>query len=461
MENVMKRSCAVAAILCAPALAWAQPTVVVGTGNPDIDVPAVQAAVDQGGDVVLKGHFSFNRPPTVPTATTWAGGSATVLVSRAVTISGERDEHGHMRDEGGELTSIEGGTTPFYVEAAGAGVTIQGLRFIRPKGDAILVYAVSGLMVASCRIDGIESLPNVSGSGSDGIDVITSNGIPNPATDPGKPEKVSGTLLIVNNDIDLAGTAEDLTVGVQILSVGIPGAEVEAHVSGNTIRNTTEPAIALRRIGGRAYITQNVITTGSVVGTVPRPQVIRVVNTGSYLVAHNVIDCGWPVSDAQGIGVFSQLADWPMERANVVDNLVTMSAPEGTVFGSESAGIMIEGFAQGNVVMNNRIRGRARGALAVKMYRGGTPGNNAFVLNRFDDFEAAVADVFVDAGVVNTLIVGKGTVDDHGTGTVILPVAALPPGRDVGTVVAPCTSEHHSVTFTNQADSPARARSCR
>src|SRR5262245_13404952 len=43
-------------------------TVVVGTGNPDIDVPAVQAAVDQGGDVVLKGHFSFDRSPTIPTA---------------------------------------------------------------------------------------------------------------------------------------------------------------------------------------------------------------------------------------------------------------------------------------------------------------------------------------------------------------------------------------------------------
>lgn len=35
--------------------------VVVGTGDPDVDVPAVQAAVDQDGDIILKGHFSFNR----------------------------------------------------------------------------------------------------------------------------------------------------------------------------------------------------------------------------------------------------------------------------------------------------------------------------------------------------------------------------------------------------------------
>ena len=41
----------------------AQPVVVAGTGNPDLDVPAVQAAVDRGGHLVLMGHFSFDRPP--------------------------------------------------------------------------------------------------------------------------------------------------------------------------------------------------------------------------------------------------------------------------------------------------------------------------------------------------------------------------------------------------------------
>jgi hypothetical protein len=36
--------------------------VVVGTGDPDIDIAAVQAAVDRGGSVVLRGHFSFDNP---------------------------------------------------------------------------------------------------------------------------------------------------------------------------------------------------------------------------------------------------------------------------------------------------------------------------------------------------------------------------------------------------------------
>lgn len=87
-------------------LAWkgsaAAQTVVVGTGNPDIDVLAVQTAVDQGGDIILKGHFSFDIPPTVPTA---VGGLATVLVWKAVAISGTQDGDDDM-------ASIEEGTTP-------------------------------------------------------------------------------------------------------------------------------------------------------------------------------------------------------------------------------------------------------------------------------------------------------------------------------------------------------------
>ena len=109
-----------------------------------------------------------------------------------------------------------------------------------------------------------------------------------------------------------------------------------------------------------------------------------------------------------------------MQRAVVVDNDVIMSPPPGTVFGDSSAGINIRGFAEDNVVLNNRIRGRARAALSVDVLPGGIPANNAFVLNRVDDFEASVADVVVGLGALNTRIVGAGTVQDFGTGTTIV-----------------------------------------
>ena len=58
----------------------AQPVVVTGTGDPNLDVPAVQIAVDQGGTVVLMGRFSFDRPPTAPDAARY---NRTVTVSAA------------------------------------------------------------------------------------------------------------------------------------------------------------------------------------------------------------------------------------------------------------------------------------------------------------------------------------------------------------------------------------------
>jgi hypothetical protein len=252
--------------------------------------------------------------------------------------------------------------------------------------------------------------------------------IPTP-DQPGRPEKISGRLVIAKNDIDAAGgTAADNVLGITVFSVGqSPDKQVDINVSGNEIRNTSEPAINFRRIGGRAHVEENVITTGTLLGTAVRPEAIRVVNIGSYVIARNSVDCQWPDPDAIGIGAWSQFADWPMEGAVVVDNAVTMSAPDGTVFGDLSAGIDVRGFAYDNFMANNTIRGRARAALALDVFNGGIPAHDAFDLNRFDDFEASRGDVFVDLGVTDTLILGqKGTVEDNGVDTVIVPFHRRP-----------------------------------
>jgi hypothetical protein len=400
--------------------------VVVGTGNPSIDVPAVQAAVDRGGDVVLEGHFSFDAPATKPVAVSLSSGAgqqppdAEVLIAKAVSISGGREEDGGM-------TTIERGTIPFYVDAPGQSVTIRGLHFVDPRADAIVVYAVQGLEVAASRIEGAEPVRGQAG----GIGVINAGGVPNPAN-PGHPENVSGTLRIVDNDIDMRGgtSGVDNTLGVTVFNVGVAGAEVDAYVIGNRIRNVTEPAINFRRIVGHAAIEHNVITTGSVIGKAGGNQAIRVVNTGSYLVAHNSITCGWAMSDAEGIGVFSQFAAWPMEHALIEDNDIRMRPPTGTVFTAFSAGVGVYGFAQNNVVRHNTIRGAAVAALSIPSVfplppqAPATPQDNAFVRNRFLHFTPSDADIFVGDHAVGTRIVGRGTIDDLGTGTIIVPPAS-------------------------------------
>ena len=169
-------------------------------------------------------------------------------------------------------------------------------------------------------------------------------------------------------------------------------------------------------------------TTSTILGPVnvafgSGTDVIHVTGTGSYLVAGNSVHNRWAAGT--GIGVQGQVAEWPIKGAVVVDNDVYMDAPEGTVFDANSAAIDVRGNAQDNVILNNRIRGRARAALVVAIYSPGMVGatNNHFILNRLDHFEASFADVVVGPGVMNTLIVGPGTVDDHGVGTQVVPVA--------------------------------------
>ena len=386
-------------------------SVVVGTNNPNIDVPAVQAAVNQPGDVILEGHFSFNRPPTIQTATALASTGyplATVLVSKAVTISGAQN------------ASIEGGSIPFYVEAPGASVTIQGLRFIKPAAKAIVVYAANGLIIANCKIEGVVPVLPL---GSSGIDIDTTGTVPTLAN-PGQPQNIFGRVLVTDNEIDLSGgTSTDTTLGIVVFSVGqSPDNEADIYVVGNKIRNTTQTAINFRRIGGRAYVEGNEIVTGPVSGPSSPPEVIRAVNTGSYLIAHNTIQCEWPDPEAIGIGVFSQIASWPVEQAVVADNSVTMSPPPGVTFGVLSTGVDVRGFASDNVVANNRIRGRARAALAVDPFKGGNPANNALIHNHVDGFEASIADIVIGSGVTDTLLLGQqGTIENDGVNTVILP----------------------------------------
>ena len=61
------------------------------------------------------------------------------------------------------------------------------------------------------------------------------------------------------------------------------------------------------------------------------------------------------------------------------------------------------------------------------VFNGGVPANTALVLNRFDNFDASVAGVIVGNGVSDALILGqKGTVNDQGINTVILPFRGTP-----------------------------------
>jgi hypothetical protein len=346
-------------------------TVVVGTGNPDIDIAGVQNAVDRGGAVTLRGRFSFDNPPTAHLSL--GDLTSTILVSKDVTISGAWDERG-------EMTTIEGGEIPFAVEARGAAVRFEKLRFLRPKLFGIFVDAVSGLAIESCTIENLEPLP-IPGQSTGwrfgfGIYITTLLGEPSRKR-PGIPENISGELSILNNRISVTETADE-GMGIMIMVVGDRQNQVDLDITGNTIRNITQKGINIRQVGGRARIERNIINTNSVYrGPAPNYAAgVYCACSGSYLIAHNLIDVADP--NAAGIRIKGCSIGGATEGASITDNDVSMSVAEGAVLGVGSAGIEIKGLARGTVVQRNRIRGHARAGLSVVPDRAGNPMAHTF-----------------------------------------------------------------------------------
>ena len=91
--------------------------IVVGAGNPLIDVPAVQSAVDQGGTVLLRGTFDFGTDagnhiivPGRPYPDQDEKGRSTVFIyQKDITILGETGKQGEL------LTVVKNGMPAFYI----------------------------------------------------------------------------------------------------------------------------------------------------------------------------------------------------------------------------------------------------------------------------------------------------------------------------------------------------------
>lgn len=115
-----------------------QTKTVYGTGNPEVDVPAVQVAVDQGGLVILKGTFDFGSdagnhiivPGRVGAAQDVKGKSTVFIHLKNVTIVGVKDANGKL------LTVVKNGMPPFWVGWDG------NVSRTQPDGVAFVDYGV-------------------------------------------------------------------------------------------------------------------------------------------------------------------------------------------------------------------------------------------------------------------------------------------------------------------------------
>ncbi len=168
--------------------------------------------------------------------------------------------------------------------------TAPAMYSSRPTSGAIWIFAAGGVVVTDCRVQGITA--SVEFAMHAGQPSPVSNSIfvgagPHPpsATQLGHPENFSGTLAILHNDFDVGGMAGTQALGVVMFNVGRSAdKEVYIDVSGNRIRNVTEPAINFRVIGGRVYGRAKRVDNGKRVGWNGEPRCDS--RRGSRFISH-------------------------------------------------------------------------------------------------------------------------------------------------------------------------------
>jgi hypothetical protein len=370
---------------------------VIGQDNAIADVPAVQQAVDAGGTVVLHGTFNFvNARLPAPV------GSRVILVTGAVTILGQ------------DATILGGGSAApgqqavFFIDAPGVDIAVDGLHFVNPHNAAIRVQRSGNLRIANCRVDGVTP-----------SQVATPAGPLNAALAAHLNGGPFGAVSIQNNHFEIGGTADDSIGGIIM-----DGPADRLLIENNRIMGTTSHGMDLRNVKGPAQVQRNIVETGTT-GRSGLPgqfvDALRLIGSGEYLVDQNKFDCGFENAAVVRLG--------GTQKAVIRQNEIVASVPDGNLPGQQSAGVQVQGSANDNEILENRIRGRGRVAISVIFSdfqldkpsdTTGNPSATKFQGNNVQHFAPTVATVEIGAAATNTTIVGgSGTLIDNGIGTVV------------------------------------------
>jgi hypothetical protein len=361
-------------------------TVVYPTGTFPTDVQNVQAAIDQGGTVLLKatdnvGHplaFNFGtpEPDTVPPA-------RYVFINDA-SVMGEL--------VGTNRTTISGGSVPFRVD--GGRNSIQGIKFNGPRREAIVIGASTGTSIIANEIDNVVPVDLLFGfTFADGIGVYALS-----------PADISGNLVISGNTFgDLTG---EFSIAIQVdtvaANVTISNNTFQLGQSATDLGFVNSSAIACIRCHSAVTISGNMITLGP--GIVLGGISIIGGPDARYHVFGNTINTQSPFAD--GIDAVGLTGDPGATVSAVVEsnsiNLLNTDIQQGSGIGL--LGTVTNSTIQGNVVTGNGPTALyAIGSLAP----GEEVSNNRFVFNDIAQLAPSVATIFFDEQTEYNIVRGQ------------------------------------------------------
>ncbi len=211
--------------------------VIIGTNDPEYDVPAVQNAVNQGGSVLLKGTFNFAE-------TLW------VEIKNDIKIYGETDQYNKP------VTKIKGGYWTLYSPlpsdysiplTPGLKITIRGIHFDGATWTPIHLLYTSGAEISGNKITNVIpfGLP-IQWSGGTTLwvhsGIMLGKGQANKIPESVVPGAVTGRLIFEDNEFDLICDNPKKTMGQGVWIFWTWGATIEIrhNIFINVSKNSIE-----------------------------------------------------------------------------------------------------------------------------------------------------------------------------------------------------------------------------
>ena len=396
--------------------------VVYPTGTHPTDVYNVQAAVDQGGTVLLKAKNADGQPMAFE-----FGSYGGFNITKDVTIFGERS--------GSAMTTIRGGWAP-AVCLEPVYLAVRGIHFEGPRSCAIYIGASAGADLSSNVITGVIGTPMTP-------EIMKGQGIWIVALG-GNPDAISGSIVIADNTIEDVDAENGY--GLALFCFGAEMTIVGNHISGMNVAGILA-----------VYNTETVCVMDNII--VPGPEQYPGDYSGGvgiwgacslggdYYFARNNIICENP--EAGGIVVMEPyfLPEVVVERNHV------------TVDGSWWGGIELVDGVSGAYVGQNRIDGQNAYAIGVwAWYFPEVPmANNVFQGNNVSLFTANFAEYFLDVPTQNTVVLGdSGTVVDLGSGNRVTGLTRMHDGVPIGQVIREAQARRQALAEFTRVDGVPR-----
>jgi hypothetical protein len=383
-------------------------SIVTGKGDSNVDVMAVQEAVDRGGTVLLRGTFNF-------------GQKGRVNIKNDIVIVGESDSKGMP------LTKIVGGFWTFHSPlpstetpppGSGPKIKIENIHFDGAVWTPMHFPYTSGAEISGNKITNIQpyGIP-IKWQGGDKLLVAAGAVLGTRFANSKKilPGAVTGNLIFENNKVDLKCKNPEITMGQGAFFIWTWGATIE--IKRNTIRNVSRNSIEsldnyLDEEGrGSVLIAENNIVTPAVGIPFPSPATPNGIIVGWFLDMSGGSD---PNRNSK-ITVIRNYVQTNGETSLGIGSLADGTAILGNRVevrgGSKSTGIAQLGCS--SFIARNKIDGAGAFALQAAPFRALKGSCNTFAWNDVREFKASSAD-FLCIGNKNTFVGAKCKVVDKG-----------------------------------------------